>query len=108
MLSCTTHSHIKCDDGRQCGRPKAGTSASATSQPIYVPFCVMNPQHGASQKLSTIIINDATSRVECGKCPAHLTKQERFVRLPVVLSVFTCAQQVSAALNPLLQFPIAS
>ena len=103
MLSCTTHSNIKCDDSSQCGRPKAGGFAPANCQSVYVPYCVMDPLHGESQSVSTVIINNATSRVECGKCPhAHLTKREHFVRSPVVLSVFTCAQQVSIALNLLV------
>ena len=107
MLSCTTQANIKCDDGSQCGRPKDGGLAPAEFQSIYVPYCVMDPLHGASQKVSTVIFNNATSRVECGKCPhAHLTKREHFVRSPVVLSVFTCAQQVSAALNPCRTFPL--
>lgn len=80
--SCTMHSHIKCDDGRQCGRPKAGGFAPADFQSTYAPFCVMDPLHGASHTVSPVIINSATSRVGCGKCSAELTKREHFVRLP--------------------------
>ena len=93
MLSRTTHSNIKCDDGNQCGRPKAGGFAPADFQSIYVPYCVMDPLHGVSQRVSTVIINNATSRVECGKCPhAHLTKREHVVSSGVQA---TCLQDPS-------------
>ena len=108
MMSCVTHSLIKCDDGSQCGRPKDGRFAPANSPSIYVPYCVLDPLHGASQRVSTIIVNHAASRVDCNKCAAQLTKREHFVRAPMVLSLFTCAQQVSACHNSILQFPIAS
>lgn len=96
MLSCTTHSLIKCDDGSHCRRPKLGEFAPPNFQSVYVPYCVLHPSLGALQSVSTIITTHAASRVDCHKCPARLTKQELFLRAPMVLALFTCAQQVSA------------
>ena len=101
MVCNVVQSEIKCDDGSQCGRPKTGRLASENFQSIHVPYCVIDPRHGASQRVSSVSANSAISRGGCDKCPAQLTKEERFVRLPMVLSLFTCAQQVTVGHNPL-------
>ena len=101
LVCDVVQSEIKCDDGSQCGRPKTGRLASENFRSIHVPYYVIDPVHGASQRVSSVSGNNAISRGGCDKCPAQLTKEERFVRLPMVLSLFACAQQVTIGHNPL-------
>lgn len=61
--------------------------------------------HGTSQRVASIIQNIASCRATFGTCSAQVTKVEQLVKLPVVMSLFTCAQQVSPA-HKLLLFSV--
>ena len=117
MLSCATKSHTKCDSGSKCETSQEGASAPVNLDPLYSLVVALNPQHGDSQRVSTIINTNASCRADCGNCaardkkenkkvakPVQLTKRDHFVKLPEVLQLFVCAQQVSPGHKPVHLF----
>lgn len=107
MLSCVTRVYTKCDDGSGCGRPHEGRLLPAECQAVRVFYCAMDPKHGPSQCVANIIASDGSSRAACKACCVRgnntmFTKRVNYLKLPMVLTLFTYPMQVSAGHNPLL------